>query len=281
MVGVLSVLLIALAVYTVTLFNDNKAKISTLETQKADIEKELEGLILNYDEVIRENELKDKDLLAARDRISVLLDSVKSAQANVVLIERYKNEIEKLKRERSLLFKRADSLIAANKRLAVQIDSTSSELESTRMLVDSISQENISMSQTIKTASVVRATALKGEAVIIRKNGKLVSTQRASRADKIRACFMLSENAVAKAGDRTLYVQVTNPKNNIIGEQASIAVDDEVIFYSASTNVYYENKELDVCMLVDAEVDDLLEGTYHIRVFDGITQVAETSMELR
>lgn len=281
MVGVLSVLLIALAVYTVTLFNDNKAKISTLETQKADIEKELEGLILNYDEVIRENELKDKDLLAARDRISVLLDSVKSAQANVVLIERYKNEIEKLKRERSLLFKRADSLIAANKRLAVQIDSTSSELESTRMLVDSISQENISMSQTIKTASVVRATALKGEAVIIRKNGKLVNTQRASRADKIRACFMLSENAVAKAGDRTLYVQVTNPKNNIIGEQASVAVDDEVIFYSASTNVYYENKELDVCMLVDAEVDDLLEGTYHIRVFDGITQVAETSMELR
>lgn len=281
MVGVLSVLLIALAVYTVTLFNDNKAKISTLETQKADIEKELEGLILNYDEVIRENELKDKDLLAARDRISVLLDSVKSAQANVVLIERYKNEIEKLKRERSLLFKRADSLIAANKRLAVQIDSTSSELESTRMLVDSISQENISMSQTIKTASVVRATALKGEAVIIRKNGKLVNTQRASRADKIRACFMLSENAVAKAGDRTLYVQVTNPKNNIIGEQGSVAVDDEVIFYSASTNVYYENKELDVCMLVDAEVDDLLEGTYHIRVFDGITQVAETSMELR
>ena len=42
LIGVLSILLIALAVYTVTLFNDNKTTISSLETQKADIEQELE-----------------------------------------------------------------------------------------------------------------------------------------------------------------------------------------------------------------------------------------------
>src|SRR5690554_783261 len=93
LIGVLSVLLIALAVYTVTLFNDNKATISNLEIQKADIEQELEGLIANYDEVIKDNELKDKDLLAARERIVVLLDSVKDAEANVALIQRYKAEV--------------------------------------------------------------------------------------------------------------------------------------------------------------------------------------------
>src|SRR5690554_736249 len=192
LVGVLSILLIALAVYTVTLFNDNKSKISTLETQKADIEKELEGLIANYDDVIKENELKDKDLLAARERISVLLDSVKGAKANVGLIERYKIEIDRLKRERSLMFKRADSLIAANQRLVLERDSTSSELENTRILIDSVSQENLNMNETIKRASMVRATDLRGEAVIIRRNGKVVDTKRSSRADKIRACFTLA-----------------------------------------------------------------------------------------
>src|SRR5690554_8188324 len=110
LIGVLSVLLIALAVYTVTLFNDNKSTISNLETQKADIEEELEGLIANYDEIIKDNELKDKDLLAARERISVLLDSVKDAKANISLIERYKVEISKLKQERTMLFKRADKI---------------------------------------------------------------------------------------------------------------------------------------------------------------------------
>ncbi len=76
LIGVLTVLLIGLAVYTVSLYNDSKNTLTGLELQKDDIEKELESLIANYDEVIQDNELKDNDLLAARERIEILLDSV-------------------------------------------------------------------------------------------------------------------------------------------------------------------------------------------------------------
>lgn len=281
LVGVLSVLLIALAVYTVTLFNDNKSTISSLETQKADIEMELQGLIANYDEVIKDNELKDKDLLAARERISILLDSVKDAKANVALIERYKIEIGKLKQERSLLFKRADSLIAANMRLAAERDSTSTELASTLVRVDSVSQENLAMSETIKRASIVKATDLRGEAVIIRNSGKVVDTKRSSRADKIRACFTLAPNAVAPRGDRILYVQVVNPKGHMVGDNAVKHFEDKNLNYSASTNVFYEGEELDVCILVNAAEPDLVEGTYTINLFDGENQVGSTTMSLK
>lgn len=281
LVGVLSVLLIALAVYTVTLFNDNKSTISSLETQKADIEMELQGLIANYDEVIKDNELKDKDLLAARERISILLDSVKDAKANVALIERYKIEIGKLKQERSLLFKRADSLIAANMRLAAERDSTSTELASTLVRVDSVSQENLAMSETIKRASIVKATDLRGEAVIIRNSGKVVDTKRSSRADKIRACFTLAPNAVAPRGDRILYVQVVNPKGHMVGDNAVKHFEDKNLNYSASTNVFYEGEELDVCILLNAAEPDLVEGTYTINLFDGENQVGSTTMSLK
>lgn len=281
LVGVLSILLIALAVYTVTLFNDNKSKISTLETQKADIEKELQGLIANYDEVIKENELKDKDLLNARERISILLDSVKDARANVGLIERYKTELDRLKRERTMLFKRADSLIAANQRLVVERDSTTTELENTRIIADSVSQENVVMNETIKRASIVKATDLRGEAVIIRRNGKVVDTKRSSRADKIRACFTLAPNEIATKGNRTLYIQVINPKNNILGEKALKQFEDKNLYYSASTNVFYDNEELDVCILVDASDVDLIEGRYTINLFDEENQVGTTTLELR
>lgn len=281
LIGVLSVLLIALAVYTVTLFNDNKSTISNLETQKADIEQELEGLIANYDEVIKDNELKDKDLLAARERITILLDSVKDAKANIGLIERYKAEVGRLKQERVMLFKRADSLIAANKQLAMERDSTSTELSNTRMVVDSVSQENVAMTETIKKGSVVKATDLRGEAVIIRSNGKVVDTKRASRADKIRACFTLAPNAIAKKGDRILYVQVINPKNKMMGDNTVKQFDDKNLNYSASTNVFYENDELDVCILVNASEADLVEGRYTINLFDGPNQVSTTTMELK
>jgi len=281
LIGVLSVLLIALAVYTVTLFNDNKSTISNLETQKADIEQELEGLIANYDEVIKDNELKDKDLLAARERITILLDSVKDAKANIGLIERYKAEVGRLKQERTLLFKRADSLIAANKQLAMERDSTSTELSNTRMVVDSVSQENMAMTETIKKGSIVKATDLRGEAVIIRNNGKVVDTKRASRADKIRACFTLAPNAIAQKGDRILYVQVINPKNKMMGDNTVKQFEDKNLNYSASTNIFYENDELDVCILVNASDADLVEGRYTINLFDGSNQVSTTTMELK
>lgn len=281
LIGVLSVLLIALAVYTVTLFNDNKSTISNLESQKADIEQELEGLIANYDEVIKDNELKDKDLLAARERITILLDSVKDAKANVALIERYKAEVGRLKQERTLLFKRADSLIAANQRLAMERDSTNTELTNTRMVVDSVSQENMAMTETIKKGSIVKATDLRGEAVIIRSNGKVVDTKRASRADKIRACFTLAPNAIAQKGDRILYVQVISPKNKMMGDDTVKQFEEKNLNYSASTNVFYENEELDVCILVNASETDLVQGRYTINLFDGPNQVASTTMELK
>ncbi len=281
LIGVLSALLIALAVYTVFLYNDKETNIASLELQKAEIEDELEGLIANYDEVIQDNELKDKDLLAARERIEVLLDSVKDAEANVALIKRYKSEVGRLKQERKLLFQKADSLIRANQLLAVERDSANTMLNETIKVVDSVSLSNEELSETVKKAAVVNAVDLRGEGVIIRNSGRVVDTRRSSRADKVRACFTLAPNPVATAGERMLYVQVINPKNNLLGQKGILEFENGILNFSKSTNVFYENEELDVCVLVDALEEDLVEGVYRINVFDGSNQIATTTMELR
>ena len=281
LVGVLSVLLIGLAVYTVTLYNDSKSTVSGLEQQKIEIETELEELIANYDEVIQDNELKDNDLLAARERIEKLLDSVKDSEANVALIQRYKIEVGRLKNERVALFRKADSLIAANSKLVVERDSTTSVLNNTIKVVDSVNSENQALSQTLKLASMVKATSLRGEAVIVRNSGKVVDTERSSRADKIQACFQLAPNAIAEPGDRTFFVQVINPKNNVLGEKGIHNYENGTLNYSKSVNVFYENDALDVCAMVDAKEEDLIEGRYIINVYDGGRQIATTSMVLK
>lgn len=281
LIGILSALLIALAVYTVKLYNDSKNTVTGLEQQKSDIEDELEDLIANYDEVIQDNELKDKDLLAARERISNLLDSVKDAEANVALIQRYKAEIGRLKQERVVLFRKADSLIASNRLLAMERDSANVVLSETIRVVDSVSEQNIAMAETIKKGSSVNAVDLRGDAVIIRSSGKIVDTRRSSRADKVRACFTLAPNNIAEQGDRLLYVQVINPKNNLLGKKATMQFESGTLNYSEITKVFYENEELDVCVLVDALEEDLVEGRYIINVFDGAKQIASTTMELR
>jgi len=281
LVGILSLLLIVLAVYTVNLYNESKDTATILQEQKNDIEGELKELIANYDEVIQDNEIKDKDLLEARERIVVLLDSVKDAKANVALLRRYKTEIGKLKDERVLLFKKADSLIAANELLVAERDNTYLELNESIKVVDSVTQENEAMAEKIKQGSVVNAVGLVASAVIIRNNGKIVDTKRAKRADKVRACFTLSPNSIAQKGDRLLYVQVINPKNNLLGEKKTLEFENGTLSYSALTKVFYENEELDVCVMVNSREEDLVSGRYTINVFDSSNLVATSTLELK
>ena len=280
-VGILTLLLIVLAVYTVTLYNDNKDTVTILQDQKSDIELELQELIANYDEVIQDNEIKDKDLLEARKRIEVLLNSVKDSKANIALIRRYKSEIGKLKDERTFLFKKADSLIAVNKLIVAERDNAFLELDETIKVIDSVTEENQEMADKIILGSIVRAIDLNGAGVIVKNSGKIVDTQRSKRADKIRACFALSSNAIAEKGDRMLYIQVINPKNNLLGEKEVLEFENGTLNYSASTKVFYENEELDVCSMVAANENDLVEGVYTINIFDGSKLIATSKMTLK
>ena len=281
LIGVLSALLIGLAIYTFTLFKDSSDTISTLEKDKIEVQNELEDLIENYNEIIRENESKDTQLLAARERIVMLLDSVKDSEANVALIRRYRGEIDKLKSERIVLFRRADSLKLANQRLSIERDSTTEVLNETIKVVDSVNISNQALTKTVEKAALIGITNLNGDAVIVRNSGKIVDTRRSSRADKIRACYTLAPNTIAQKGDRMLYVQVINPDNNVIGVKETMTFANGELTYSATTNVFYENEALDVCTLVTATEDDLIEGRYVVTVFDQGRSLGSTFIELK
>ncbi|MGB0789469.1 MAG: hypothetical protein ACPGQR_08030 [Marinirhabdus sp.] len=282
LIGVLTALLIALGVYTVFLYNDSKENLNNIEVQKAQIEGELEELIANYDEIIKDNELKDKDLMAARARIKVLLDSIRGIEeANLVIIQRFNIEIDRLKRERKVLFKKADSLILANLRLTLQRDSANVVLKKTIKMVDSVNNKNKVMAKTIEVNAMISASNLSGNAVIVRKNGRIVDTRRSSRADKIRACFTLNANAGASEGEHIFYVQIFNPKNDILGKKGILEFENGILNYSDTSNVYYENESLDVCILVDAEEEDLIEGRYHLNLYDRGRKMAAAVLDLK
>lgn len=281
LVGILSLLLIVLAVYTIKLYNDSKDTAIILQEQKDDIEFELEELIGNYNQVIDDNDLKNKDLLEARERIVILLDSVKDADANISLLIRYKGEIRRLKDERVLLLNKADSIIASNKLLVAERDNTYLILNETTKKMDAVSEENKAMTEKINKASIVSVVNLTPSAVIIRNSGKIVDTKRANRAKKIRACFTLTPNAVAEAGERMVYVQVINPNNNLLGDKEELVFENGILNYSTASQVYYENSELDVCAIINAKEEDIIKGKYTINVFDGPNLVATSTMDLK
>ena len=281
LIGLLVVLLVSLAGYTYTLIQQNKETVLFLEADKAEVQKELEAIVVSYNEILQDNELKDKDLIAARDRIVVLLDSVKNYKANLSIINRYKAQVRGLKNERTQLFKRADSLLIVTQRLAIEKDSTTAVLNKTIKVVDSVTTANTQLFNSLEKGALIGITNLDATAIIVRKGGKIKETKRASRADKIRVCYTIAPNTLAQAGDRVLYVQVINPDNNIIGDKSNITFGQDLLTYSKSEIVFYENKALDVCAIVGTTGQDVLKGLYTINIFDAQRQIGSTTLMLK
>jgi len=281
LIGLLVVLLVSLAGYTYTLIQQNKETVLFLEADKAEVQKELEAIVVSYNEILQDNELKDKELIAARDRIVVLLDSVKNYKANLSIINRYKAQVRALKNERTQLFKRADSLLFVTQRLAIEKDSTTAVLNKTIKVVDSVTTANTQLFNSLEKGALIGITNLDATAIIVRRGGKIKQTKRASRADKIRVCYTIAPNTLAQAGDRVLYVQVINPDNNIIGDKSNITFGQDLLTYSKSEIVFYENKALDVCAIVGTTGQDVLKGLYTINIFDAQRQIGSTTLMLK
>ena len=281
LIGLLVVLLVSLAGYTYTLIQQNKETVLFLEADKAEVQKELEALVVSYNEILQDNKLKDKELIAARDRIIVLLDSVKDYKANLSIITRYKAQVRALKNERAQLFKRADSLLVVTQRLAIEKDSTTAVLNKTIKVVDSVTTANTQLFNSLEKGALIGISNLDATAIIVRKGGKIKETKRATRADKIRVCYTIAPNTLAQAGDRVLYVQVINPDNNIIGDKSNITFGQDLLTYSKSESVFYENQALDVCAIVGTAGQDVLKGLYTINIFDAQRQIGSTTLMLK
>ncbi|MGB7841481.1 MAG: hypothetical protein WBL21_01730 [Salinimicrobium sp.] len=279
--GVLAVALVALGIYTIKFYNDEKENKALLEQEKSAIEGELNDLIVKYDEAIAENEGLDSELSDARERIVNLRDSVQNMEATMALVSRYRREVSGLKAEKEQLFRVVDSLSNQNQLLITTIDSTNNVLLERTRVSDSLQTQNRTMANKIDRAAELKVSNLRGEGVIERNSGRLVENDRTRRVDKIRTCFSLTPNSLAESGEKELYVQVYNPNNNLVGDQIAVQHEGGTMVYSAATKVFYENEELDVCILANTVEERLIEGTYKVLVYNGPNLIGATSFSLR
>ena len=279
--GVLAVALLALGIYTIKFYNEEKENKAILTKEKQVIEDELNDLIVKYDDAIEENEIMDQNLVDARDRIERLLDSVEENEANLVLISRYRREIVNLKAEKERLFRVVDSLNRQNQMMSQTLDSTNVILEERTRISDSLQTTNQDLANKVDRAAQLKITNLRGEGVIVRNSGKLVENDRTRRIDQVRTCFTITANDLAGPGERNMYVQVYNPENELVGDEIVVEHEGGAMVYSAASKVYYENNELDVCLLANTQEDKLLEGTYKVYVYANATLLGTASFNLK
>lgn len=285
--GILVALLIGVGFYSSSLYNEKKENEAQLLKEKQMVMDDLSAMASQYDAAISENEVTNGKLIEARERIEGLIDSLKTSQASVNSLWRYRQKYFALQKEMDVLLVQNDSLRVENSLLATTLDSTRVQLVERAAFTDSLLVQNTELATVVKDASVLTTAGLKGFGVIERSSGKLVPTERAKRVDKIRVCFTVAKNSLVDAGDKELYVQVIDPKNNVIGANEQITFETEdgeeakTLNYSVVSKFNYENRNLNVCEFVTGTDKGFEEGKYTVNVFNQNNLVSTSEFTLK
>lgn len=280
--GIAIALLLGTAFYAYSVYNDGKKTEKELTEQKEAVIKDYNNMVAQYDEAINKNKVANDKLVEARERIKGLIDSLQVSENSVKSLWRYKQKYQTLQKELDVLLEENEALKLANTNLTTELDSTKIELEERTKFNDSLLVQNTELATIMDDAAVLSTVGLKGFGVIERSSGKLIPTERARRADKLRVCFTVPTNKLVGAGDKQFYVQVIDPNDNVLGSNTRIAIGEKELFYSLISKFNYENNNLDICEFISARGNDKFEkGRYIINVFNQENLVSTSHFSLK
>ena len=96
-------------------------------------------------------------------------------------------------------------------------------------------------------------------------------------------CYTLQKSDILKAGSRKVYIQVVNPKNQIISKGNSYVENalGAKLQYSALSEVNYDKNDTDVCAYVDLEKHKTVKGNYIINIYSDFTKIGSTTFEYK
>ena len=249
------------------------------KTEKASVMKDLEALKATYDAAIAENTSMSAELIAERDKVVSLMADLEQSKGDAASMKKFKNKFFELQTKMKGLVQENEGLKKQNVTLTTQRDSTVVVLGEAKKNNEVLAVQNEELAKTVEKGSKLYVTNLKTAAYKVKSSGKQVETERASRADILKISFTISENAIAKSGDKTYYVQVIDSKNNVVGNKKTETFEGNSLTYSFVTNIKYENKSVKV--VSDLPGKDFEKGTYSINVFDKSELVSNATFTLK
>lgn len=266
-------ILLGIKLYTDTVkHNEN---LQYVEGERAKLERELNDLIVVYDTLKTQNDSLAQQLEAEQERIRTLL---KRQASSTTKIKMYQRELETLRKVMKSYIVQIDSLNTRNRELTEENVQVRQELQKKSTEYEELSIKTHELSETVRFAQKLIATNIIAEG--LNRNSK--PKDRISKIEKIRVCFTIRENAVAEAGNKTIYLRISRPDEVVLSspEGGIVDFDDQSIAYSAKRDLDYANEDIDLCVFWDA-TEELIPGTYFISLYAEGYEIGSTSMALK
>ena len=281
--GALIISILALIAISYYNYSESEEKIAFLKSEKAMLIEDLTNIRTDFDDLSKNNEANLKGLQANKERIQGLIDSIKTLDVDYNTLRRYRNEMAGLRKENQRLRRVVDSVTQENLSLYREIDSTNLKIVELTAVSDTLFMNNqklLEENEKLKGDALTLAD-LNGSTYKVRANGKVSSTNRANRTERMRACFTVVPLRITEETQKEFYIQFLGPDNKLLGDVQKATIGETEIEYSKKTPVYVDNKPLSVCDYIITNKDLLKSGKYTINIYDDIKLITTSTFELK
>ena len=261
----ITTILAILLVLLIVMYFSQKSKMVEMETvlteEKDSLANELKSMVYAYDTLKTNNDTLRAGLEKERGRIVQLL-SINASNAQ--LIKKYKSEISTMREIMKSYIVQIDSLNTRNKILVAENTEIRQQMKQVRNANTELSKAKEALTDKVEIASVIQAK----DGVAAPLNKKRKETARISLLDKIRVCFTLRENPIAKAGEKEVFMRLIRPDSLVITTSPDNLFNYKrsKIIYSASRTVDYLNQDIEMCIYMD-NTGDFIVGTYSVELY--------------
>lgn len=245
--------------------NEDMAQLFALE--KEEIENEYTSFANQYDEL---------QMITSNDSLTVLLDKEKTKvqrlleelrttkSTNAAEIYRLRKQIKTMRKVLRTYVTQIDSLNKLNKKLRKENRTVRRKYNEATRKVANLAKEKENLNEKVALASQLDATNI----WITPKNKRGHETKRVKKIVKFAIGFTVVKNITAQTGERTIYVRIATPNQQILTKSPAntFAYEDTEIQYSIKKYIEYTGEEQKVTVYWDVE-EFLNKGTYNVYLF--------------
>jgi len=283
----LSIVIVALLAFIGYMYFEGQKMIEEkveIGIEKNEIMSELESLQIQYDTLTTSNDTLQAEIYAQQQKIEEMMVQIKKHKGDAWTIRNLKKETATLRVIMKGYLHTIDSLNTMNIALEAENVEIKGELESEKQQTTKLRKETKNLNQVVTKGSKLQALDLWAEAIKIRSNGKQMATDKASKAEKIKSCFVLSENPITESGQKNIYFRIISPEGIVLTDETSTGktFDYEGVkgIYTMIRKVEYNNQTLDVCIYWDIP-QQLSPGFYIVELYLEEVLIGKTSFDMK
>ena len=260
--------------------SEMKEVVQVMTEEKMDLTMEYQNLAIDYDSLKTNNQAINEKLELERERVSNLLEELKTVKAtNALKIRELRKELSTLRTVMTSFIVQIDSLNRRNEELTQENKSMRTQVGKIQDSYKVLEKQKETLAAKVEIASKLETANMQGTGLAA--NGK--TTDRVNRAAKLRVCFDLLKNISAPVGEKLLYLRISRPDGALLMHSINdqFKYEDGMINFSAKRSIEYGGETTNVCIFYNVDEGELMAGEYRAEVFADGHMIGGMSFKLK